>query len=220
MKRNLLLLFVVVGLLLAGCTEIRLDGPVTAAENETQSVVVTGVPTVTISNFAGTITVRNGEAGKVTGNLTRQSRATDEAEAQAQLDSITMEISQTNNNVEMTVDAPHNTDNLQAGLTAELEVLVPPGSTLSLNLGAGDITVEEPAADVAYNLGAGTATTVLPADASFNVSISGGVTGVDSDFPEVSGGGLATDMDVTVGANPTQTLTFNVGAGEVNLRQK
>jgi hypothetical protein len=52
------------------------------------------------------------------------------------------------------------------------------------------------------------------------VSISGGATSVDSDFPEVIGGGIATDVDVTVGDNPTQTLTFNVGAGKVNLRQK
>jgi hypothetical protein len=49
--------------------------------------------------------------------------------------------------------------------------------------------------------------------------VAGGVTGISSDFEGVPSGGIATDVDTIIGSNPTQTLTFNVGAGEVNLRK-
>ena len=95
MLRNRLLPIVVLLVLLAavlpGCSALDgLGGEVTAESEETQSVIVPGVPSLIVSHFAGNVTIRDGEADKITANLTRQSRLSDAAAAQAQLDLITM----------------------------------------------------------------------------------------------------------------------------------
>lgn len=46
-----------------------------------------------------------------------------------------------------------------------------------------------------------------------------GVAGVESEFEGVPTGGVAANVDTTVGDNPTQTLTCNLGAGEVRLEK-
>jgi hypothetical protein len=217
MKRNALLLIALLGLMLAGCFELRLDGEVTASESETQSVIVNDVPSLDVGNFAGTITVREGEPGRVTANLVRRSRLADEAAARAELETVTMAITQTNDQVSVMVDGGRNTDNVDAGVTAELELIVPPGSDLVLSLGAGDVTVTQPQGDVKINLGAGNATVELPAEASFDLAVTGGALSINSDFEGVGEGGLAADIDTTIGSAPAQTLNLNVGAGEVNL---
>ena len=84
MLRNRLLPIVVLLVLLAavlpGCSALAgLGGEVTAESEETQSVIVPGVPSLIVSHFAGNVTIRDGEADKITANLTRQSRLSDAA---------------------------------------------------------------------------------------------------------------------------------------------
>ena len=57
-------------------------------------VIVNGIPTLTVNHFAGTITARDGEPGHITANLTKQSRAKSETDAQAQVDQIVMTFTQ------------------------------------------------------------------------------------------------------------------------------
>jgi hypothetical protein len=206
---------------LVGCTAPLsfIGGDVTATADETSGVIVNGIPSLTVNHFAGTITVHDGEAGKITANLTKQSRIADEAEARAQLDQIVMTFTQNGTDVVLDVDVPDSFAELAQGPTGDLELLVPPGTILDLNLGAGEITVEQPSGDVEVNSGAGTVTVVLPADASFRLMVTGGVATVRSEFEGVPGGGPAAAIDTTVGSNPTQTLTFNLGAGEVILQK-
>jgi|CXWK01.1.fsa_nt_gi hypothetical protein len=220
-KCLLFLALLVVLVSLSACSALggldSLTGEVTAESEETQSVIVPGVPTLIVDHFAGNVTIRDGEADKITANLTRQSRLNDAAEAQAQLDLITMTFTQSGTDVTLSVKGR---DGISEGLdaaTANLELLVPPGTVLDVNLGAGNLTVERPSGDVTVNLGAGNATVTLPEEASFNLSVSGGVGNVNSEFEGVPDGGIATDIDTTIGDSPTQTLTFNVGAGDINL---
>jgi hypothetical protein len=172
-----------------------------------------------VNHFAGDIAVRSGDEGKITANLTRMSQLDDEAEAQTQLDSIVMSFSQQGTNVTLDVEGPDSAAEMVNGPLADLELSVPPGTVLTLNLGAGDITVEEPQGDLAVNVGSGNSTVTLPGDASFHLVIGGGAVDVTSEFEGVPAGGVAAGIDVIVGDNPTQTLTFNTGAGQVHLQK-
>ncbi len=222
-SRLLSLTLLVLLVSLSACSALSgvdsLTGEVTAESEETQSVIVPGVPSLIVNHFAGNVTIRDGEADKITANLTRQSRLDDAAEAQAQLELITMNFTQSGTNVTLSVEGRDEADEGLDAATANLELLVPPGTVLEINQGAGNLTVEQPSSDVTVNLGAGNATVTLPDDASFNLSVSGGVGNVNSDFEGVPDGGIATDIDATIGDNPTQTLTFNVGAGDVNINK-
>ncbi len=216
--RLLLVALLIVGL--AGCTTLdALSGEVTAESQETQSVIVPGVPTLVVDHFAGNVTIRDGEADRITANLTRQSRLDNAAEAEAQLELITMTFTQTGTDVTLSIKGRDDVSQGLDAATANLELLVPPGTTLDVNQGAGNLTIERPSSDVTVNLGAGNATVTLPAEASFNLSVSGGVGNVNSEFEGVPDGGIATDIDTTIGSNPTQTLTFNVGAGDININK-
>ncbi len=219
MFRTMLIITLLGGLLLAGCTGINLAGDLTAGDTETQGVDVAGIPSLTVNHFAGTITVKNGEDGHITANLTRHSRLSDEAEAEAQMRQITMAFTQQGNDVALTIDAPEGMRTSLSAPTADLELFVPTGAILTVNLGAGEITVEQPAGDLTVNNGAGTVAAILPADASFRLVVEGGAIGVESAFEGVPGGGVATEIDVTIGDTPSQTLTFNLGAGEVRLEK-
>ena len=222
-SRLLFLALLVLFVSLSACSALGgldgLTGDVTAESEETQSVIVPGVPSLLVSHFAGDVTVRDGEADTITANLTRQSRLSDAAEAEAQLELIAMSFTQSGTDVTLTIEGRDGVDEGLDAATANLELLVPPGTVLDINLGAGSLTVERPSADVTVNLGAGNATVTLPAEASFNLSVAGGVGNVNSDFEGVPDGGIATDIDTTIGSNPTQTLTFNVGAGDININK-
>lgn len=218
MTRAIAIVILLFGMVLISCTSFdSLTGDTTAEASETQGVDVAGVPSLTVNHFAGGITIRTGEDGHITANLTKRSRLDDPAAAQAQLDAIEMIFSQNNTDVILEIKEPDAPGGSINGPMADLELLVPAGTALMINLGAGDITVEQPAGDVSVNSGAGQATVSLPADASFGLEVTGGVAEVTSDFEGVPDGGVATDIDVTIGSNPTQTLTFNLGAGEVRL---
>ena len=220
MSRAIFIITLLLSLALAGCTSISsVGGNVTAETTETQGVDVVGVPTLTVNHFAGTIRVRRGEGDHITANLTKQSRLPDQAEAEAQLDNVVMAFTQSGTDVTLNIEGPDTMVESINSPTADLELLIPAGTTLDLNLGAGEITLEEPDGDVAVNLGAGDSTAILPADASFRLRVSGGAVTIDSEFEGVPGGGVATDIDATVGSSPTQTVTFNLGAGKVNLQK-
>lgn len=222
MLRNLsfLSLMVLFLLLSAGCTALSgLGGDVTAEMSETQGVDVPGVPSLTVNHFAGEIHVTNGETERIEADLTKRSRLDDETEAQAQLGQIFMTFTQRGPDVTLNVEGPNTVGELAAGPSAELELRVPPGTTLDVNLGAGEITVDQPTGDVTINNGTGQATVILPAEASFHLLVAGGVAEIASDFAGVPEGGVAADIEVVIGDNPTQTLTFNLGAGEIHLKQ-
>lgn len=220
MSRTYLLIVLPVALLLAACTSLDgLDQNVTAESTETQGVDVVGVPTLTVNHFAGAINVMTGEEGHITANLTRKSSLNDPAEAEAQLEQIVMSFTQQGTDVTLTIEGPDSTTEMVNGPLADLELLVPPGTVLALNLGAGDISVAEPQGDLTVNAGSSNMTVTLPADASFRLIITGGSVEVTSEFEDVPEGGVAVGIDTNVGSNPAQTLTFNTGAGQIHLQK-
>lgn len=221
MPRAILILTLLLGLVLAGCTSLTsLGGDVTAETTETQGVIVEGVPNLIVNHFFGDVVVRPGEDGKITANLTKKSRLPNQAEAEAQLDQVVMSFSQLGTDVTLTIDGPEGRNTVTDVVnlpSADLELLIPAGTTLQVELGAGDVSVEQPTGDVTVNSGASDVTATLPVGASFRLLITGGAVNVTSDFAGVPDGGVATDIDTAVGDNPTQTLAFNLGAGTVRL---
>ncbi len=207
-------------LALTACAGLRgvESGDITAQAEETQSVIVPGVPVLTVNHFAGDLTIRDGAADKITAHVTKQSTLSDAAAAEASLADITVAFSQSGTDVTLDIAVPKQLTTEINNLLAVVELEVPPGTTLFLNQGGGNIVVERPSSDVTINAGAGDFTVTLPADAAFHLIVAGGVAEVASDFEGVPSGGLAADIDTTIGRNPTQMLTFNVGAGQVNLR--
>lgn len=221
MSRAILILTLLLGLVLAGCTSLTsLGGDVTAETTETQGVIVEGVPNLIVNHFFGDIVVRPGDDGKITANLTKKSRLPDQGEAEAQLDQVVMSFSQQGTDVTLTIDGPEGRTTVTDVVnlpSADLELLIPAGTILQVDLGAGDVSVEQPTGDVTVNSGASDVTATLPAGASFRLLITGGAVNVTSDFAGVPDGGVATDIDTAVGGDPAQTLTFNLGAGTVRL---
>lgn len=218
-----LLILMLCAVISVACISIpELGGETTAQETESAELAIDGAPPIEITNFAGTITVREGDPGRISATVLKESRLADAAKAQAQLAEVTLTVEETSGGARVVVEGPNNIDNirdLEVGLTGRLEVIVPPGSDLDVNLGAGEITLEQPTGDVDVNNGAGEATAILPADASFQLHVSGGVAEINSEFDGVPGGGVAADVEATIGDNPTQSLTFHLGAGDVNLQK-
>lgn len=219
MSAKHLIVVLLLSLMLPACIDLpNMSETPTAEASETQGVIVNGIPSLTVNHFVGTITAREGEPGRITANLTKQSRTESKTDAQAQLDQIVMTFTQSGTDVVLTIDGPHTIDQLAQGPSAELELLVPPGTALTLNLGAGEITVERPTGDVDIDNAAGVITVIMAADASFHLVVDGGVAHMTSEF-EGAPSGLAANIDTNVGDNPTQTLTFHMGAGEIELRK-
>jgi hypothetical protein len=223
MKKYRVLIIIILILALAACNSISgiadLASNPTASSSETQGVIVEGIPNLTVNHFAGKIDVREGDPSRISADLTKMSRLRDQDQARAQLDEINMAFTQSGTDVVLTVEGPQATLDMIASPTANLELTVPPGTMLNLNLGAGDISIEEPDGDVVVNSGAGNNTVTLRPGTSFNLRVTGGVTQINSDFPGVPGGGVATNVETTVGDNPTQNITITLGAGEVNINQ-
>lgn len=223
MLRKSLILLVLLTVVLAACSalpNLDLSEEATAESTESAELAVDGAPSITIDHFAGTVTVHEGDAGRIMASVVKQSHLQDEAEAQSQLERIVLAIEQTDGGPRVAVQGPEGLTTLRelpVGLTAELDVTVPPGSAVSVNFGAGEITIDHPTGDVRVDSGAGKVKVILSPDASFDLKIDGGVTNVDSDFEGVSNGGVGTDVAATIGSNPTQSITINLGAGDVNL---
>jgi hypothetical protein len=213
-----LIIVLLLGLMLVGCASSdSMTGDTTAEESETQGVIVNGIPRLAVNHFAGNIRIRTGEDGRITANLTKMSRLPDEANAQAELDNIVMAFSQSGPDVTLNIEGPATAAGTADSATADLDLLVSPGTILTVNLGTGDVTVEQPGGDLTVDIGAGNATTLVPAGDSFRLVVTGGAVDVVSEFEGVPGGGEAVNIDTTIGDNPAQTFSYNVGAGEVRL---
>lgn len=216
MSAKHLMIVLLLGLMLPACIDLpNMSETPTVEVDETQGVIVNGIPTLTVNHFVGTITARDGEPGRITANLTKQSRAESKDDAQAQVDQIVMTFTQNGTDVVLSIDGPHTLNQLTQGPSAELELLVPPGTALHLNLSAGEITVQQPTGDLEVDVAAGLARVFMAADASFHL-VSSGAAHISSEFEDVPSG-LAANIDTHIGDSPTQALTFHLGAGEIEL---
>lgn len=120
-----------------------LDGLNVARIEETFEV--SAVPTLDITNFAGTVTIRSGE-----GELVRIA-ATKKAPSVNKLDRIEVGMSEANDRV--TIKTKKFFD--KGNASVDLEITAPPGSRVKVNNGAGEVDVQGITGQIDIHSGAG-----------------------------------------------------------------
>jgi hypothetical protein len=228
----------------------------------TKTFVVSGTPSLVISDSAGNVTIQRGSGSQMTVQVTKHAWGSSVAVAQSGVALTAVDLSQSGNTI--TVNSQFSTSYFDGGMarrTVDVLVTVPAqanadvhlgagnmdarqftgairldsgagnvttdnvtfAGTSRLNAGAGNITVAgviARGATVDVHVGAGNATLTLPPDTPARLSASTGVGNLTiAGWPiQVTGTGFTGhSANGDLGANPTGTLTIQVGTGNVTL---
>jgi hypothetical protein len=131
-------------LLLAGCT---VTGTVYSQREERQSVPVGLAPVVIVDTFNGRITVMTGSEDSVDVRVTSRGSGSDEAEAEQDLAKVVVAIA--SNADRVTVTARRTDQPVSLGDSgADVEIAVPPASSLQLRTSNGRIEAANTAGDI------------------------------------------------------------------------
>lgn len=115
-------------------------------ERVEETFAVDDAPSLDISSFAGSVTIRSGEGGIV------RVVATERASSQSRLDRIELSMSGDKDRVVVKVEEMFP----QSNASVDLEITAPAGSRLNLDLGAGPIEVRDITGRIDIQNGAGT----------------------------------------------------------------
>jgi hypothetical protein len=129
-----------------GYQSLDLDGLYREGVEET--FAVGDAPSLEIANFAGSVTIRSGEAGIV------RVVATEKASSRTRLDRI--ELSMSGGEDRVVVRAEDEVPSSRGNASVDLEITAPTGSRLDLDLGAGPVEVRDITGRIDVNNGAGT----------------------------------------------------------------
>jgi 3D (Asp-Asp-Asp) domain-containing protein len=159
----------------------------TVDERTEQSFDVGPSPSLVVNNFAGNVTVQGGEGSTI------QVTATKRARRQANLARINVSMQQTDQGVEIT----SRTEGINTGnLSVELEIRVPAGTRVQIELGAGQIVVRDTGGEIKAHTGAGT------------VDVSGGIGPIRLE----TGAGTVSYRGAAQG-----DYVFQTGVGEITI---
>ncbi|HMQ31717.1 MAG TPA: hypothetical protein PKD53_13405 [Chloroflexaceae bacterium] len=214
------MLFAAIFVALSGCGMVALPGvePARVESVERTGVLVEGAPALTVSVPNGEVRVAVGEAGRVGAVVTRRGYGPDEAAAQAAHDSLAVAFSQRGDEVRLEATLAEQLRQAQSH-EAILEVSVPPGTGLTIELANGIVEVAPAGADVTVELANGQVT-VLPgaADAfSLDARVNNGT--IESGYAEIVGGaGQQLRATGIVGAEPGYAVTVAINNGQVFVR--
>lgn len=200
--------FVLLGLLVAligsliGAWVGSVSGPRYTVES-TQTFAVTGTPNMVVRDTAGNITVRSGDAGKVTVHVTKVVRGlVNEAAQRHALDDVTVATTQSGNTVNVTADFATNVfDGTPGHRTVDLLITVPAGANVAVTAAAGNIDVAHIAGVYTVDAAAGNITV---RDATF----------ADGSRLSAAAGNMTLEGALASGAS----MDVNVSAGNVDLR--
>ncbi len=134
-----LLACALVGGLVVGIA-LKLANEVTATTTATQSFAVNALPSLTIHNASGRLDVQPGPAGVVGVQITRTARDTSQSAARAALDGITVNTTQTGDQIAISTDFPAGSI-FASSSNVDLLVTVPPNTTIAADITAGDIQI-------------------------------------------------------------------------------
>ncbi|MFV9504597.1 MAG: hypothetical protein AB4911_08510 [Oscillochloridaceae bacterium umkhey_bin13] len=186
--------------------------------HEQTGVWVEGTPSLKVIVPNGNLKVLPGESGRIAATITRHGYGPDQALAQQAHDNLEVNFSQQGSAV--TLEArPRTTLPNEASDQIDLEVRVPLGSRLELNVANGEVVVRPVGADVITSLANGTVTlNPAPEDSfSFNASVANGA--VLSGYPAITGAQgqmLRIHGEVTQDSAP-YSLVVNLMNGTVAL---
>lgn len=200
------------GLVLGGCTRSY-----TVSESETQGVAVPETPSVTLTNFDGPVEVVTGESGRVQADLTRRSSNPDAAAAQAEVDNITMSISQSGPDVGITI-IYDGTMNEETGAEAAVVLAVPPGSAVRAETSTGTITFDEGIAEATGVVETGAVTFAVTEEEPFTLRAEAVSGEILSDVEALSSRPLSGRYEGRVGEEAGREFVALLGTGKVFLR--
>ena len=225
---------------------VRVDLPsVERTERIEKTFAVGSAPKLTISNSAGSVTIRPGDGGTVRVVATKKARGT------SNLNAIVVQMSGQASGVEITTS--HPTLSSMSDASIKLEITAPADSTIDLRTGAGSIDVRDvlgalqveagagsieirgaagpvsvtagagsidyegdPAGECIFDAGVGSIVLRVPADASLAVDLSAGLGGAHCDLP-VSGTVARRSVHGTIGTGSEGSITASAGVGSVDL---
>jgi putative adhesin len=220
--------FVLLGLIAAligsliGAWVGSVGGPRYTVES-TQTFAVTGAPHVVVRDTAGNITLRSGDAGKVTVHVTKVVRGLVNESAQRRtLDDLTVATTRSGDTINVTADFATNVfDGTPGHRTVDLLITVPAGANVAVTAAAGNIDMTHIAGVYTIDAAAGNITI---RDATFadgsrlsaaagNVTLEGALASGASMDVSVSAG----NVDLRLPEQTHATLDARVSAGNVTV---
>lgn len=173
-----------------------------ATATASQTLAVSGTPTLDVTNTAGSITVVPGRAGEVQIAYTKRAHDVSQTDARRAVNAIELTISQAGNAITVIVRSP-NTASMEAFRgqhTVDITLTLPAASNLQLRLAAGRVDVRDVTGSLTANVQAG------------NVNLTG-VSLADDNTVRVGAGNVTFDGALLVGS----TLDVHVATGNTDV---
>ena len=204
------------------------------------------VPSLDVTNFAGSVTIRPGEEGVV------RVVATKKAPSRSRLERIEVSMTEKDGRVVIESEQPAPRSNV----SVDLEITAPAGSRVDVDIGAGEVDVRDitgridvhngagtvdvrgargvarvdvgagqityegaPSGDCRFETGVGEVILRLPADLDVQVDLSTGIGAVDVDF-HVDGRVAVRSVEGVIGDGSQGSIYAHTGAGSVSVRRR
>jgi hypothetical protein len=227
---------------------VREGGIGRVTEQSEWSYPVGQAPLLEVDNFAGDVTVRGDESGRI------RVIVTEKATSSSSLERISVDLEQGDNGLRIRTSRPST---LAANQSVDLEVFVPADARLALDTGAGNVQIEgvqgeiqahtgagnievwgaagpitletgagnidydgEPQGEGTFETGAGNITLRLPAEADLAIDLETGIGDIDLGGFAVQGDTSGTDVRGTVGSGEQATIEAQTGVGNIELVQR
>lgn len=262
-NRNVWIIVAVVAVLLCLCTLVTAaiiaagaglfaampvvrEGGIGRVTERTEGVYAAGqAPLLEVDNFAGNVTVRTGESGRMRVIVEKRAMSS-EGLARIQVD-----VEEQDNGLRIRSSRPST---LNANESVDLEVFVPADARLALDTGAGNLQIDDvqgeirahtgagnveasgatgpirletgagnidyeggPQADATFGTGAGNITLRLPAGINAAIDLQTGIGRIDLGGFAVEGDTSGTDVQGTIGTGEGATIRADTGAGNIEL---
>ncbi len=114
----------------------------TVSASTSQTLSVTGAPTISMTQLNGSFTVLSGTSNQVVIEITKYATATDQTKAQALLEQGSYDVHQNGNTITITTSQPPETNPFSIW-RLDVTLTVPPTSNLLLKGNAGQISVQD-----------------------------------------------------------------------------
>ena len=225
------------------------EGGLGRVTERTEQVYTVGQsPLLEVDSFAGNVTVRTGESGRIRAVVTKNARSSDG------LQRIRVEVEQRDNGLRIRAS---RLTGWYGNESVNLVVYVPTDARLELDTGAGNIEVDsvqgeiaahtgagnvhvwgaaarvdldtgagnidyegEPWGEGKFETGAGNISLNLPADANVEIELHTGIGNISLGGFPVEGDTSGTDIQGTIGTGEQATISAETGVGNISLSQR
>jgi hypothetical protein len=121
---------------------IHVANQVSTSTTTTQTFSVTGTPSLDIKDTAGNVEVVTGDAGTVNVEVTKRARATTRDEADSDLNSIRVDVTQVGNTIRVTTSFDEG-NGLARQRRVDLTITVPPTANVTAQVTAGQVSISD-----------------------------------------------------------------------------